>query len=235
MGILDQYNQTNINMKVFIALSTLLAVASAAPAQHSHQSIHKDGLAIHTVGHTAHGGHAAAHSVVAPIHHAGFHGHHAPHHAVHHAPHHLAHGVHDGLAHHAPHHAVHHGLAHHAPHHAVAHGVHHAHIFHHAPVHHAPLVHHAAPVHLAPAVVHHEQGPAAYNYGYAVADSYSGVNFGSTEARDGYATTGSYNVLLPDGRTQTVTYTVGDDYSGYVADVQYSGEPAPYVAAPAPH
>merc|ERR1712008_393621 len=138
MGILDQYNQTNINMKVFIALSTLLAVASAAPAQHSHQSIHKDGLAIHTVGHTAHGGHAAAHSVVAPIHHAGFHGHHAPHHAP---------------------------------------------IFHHAPVHHAPLVHHAAPVHHAPAVVHHEQGPAAYNYGYAVADSYSGVNFGATEAR----------------------------------------------------
>merc|ERR1711935_45768 len=74
-------------------------------------------------------------------------------------------------------------------------------MFHHAPVHHAPLVHHAAPVHHAPAVVHHEQGPAAYNYGYAVADSYSGVNFGATEARDGYATTGSYNVLLPDGRT----------------------------------
>merc|ERR1711956_118161 len=49
-----------------------------APAQHSHQSIHKDGLAIHTVGHTAHGGHASAHSGVAPIHHAGFHaGHHA--------------------------------------------------------------------------------------------------------------------------------------------------------------
>merc|ERR1712008_138342 len=102
--------------------------------------------------------------------------------------------------------------------HHLAHGVHHG------------LAHHAS--HHA---VHHGQGPAAYNYGYAVADSYSGVNFGATEARDGYAPTGSYNVLLPDGRTQTVTYTVGDDYSGYVADVQYSGEPAPYVAAPAPH
>merc|ERR1712153_88849 len=44
-----------------------------APAQHSHQSIHKDGLAIHTVGHTAHGGHASAHSGVAPIHHAVHH------------------------------------------------------------------------------------------------------------------------------------------------------------------
>ena len=40
----------------------------------------------------------------------------------------------------------------------------------------------------APVVVHHEQGPANYNYGYAVADSYSGVNFGATEAHDGYAT-----------------------------------------------
>merc|ERR1712194_802636 len=60
-----------------------------APAQHSHQSIHKDGLAIHTVGHTAHGGHASAHSGVAPIHHAGHHQavhHQAVHHqAVHHA------------------------------------------------------------------------------------------------------------------------------------------------------
>merc|ERR1712127_583066 len=74
-----------------------------APAQHSHQSIHKDGLAIHTVGHTAHGGHASAHSGVAPIHHAGFHGHHAPHHAVHQAVHHPVH-----------HQAVHHQAVHHA-------------------------------------------------------------------------------------------------------------------------
>merc|ERR1712238_202630 len=83
-----------------------------APAQHSHQSIHKDGLAIHTVGHTAHGGHAAAHSAVTPIHHAGFHGHHAPHHAVHHAPHHQA--VHHPVHHQAVHHqAVHHQAVHH--------------------------------------------------------------------------------------------------------------------------
>merc|ERR1712194_76793 len=82
-----------------------------APAQHSHQSIHKDGLAIHTVGHTAHGGHASAHSGVAPIHHAGFHaGHHAPHHqAVHHPVHHQA--VHHQAVHHQ---AVHHQAVHHA-------------------------------------------------------------------------------------------------------------------------
>eukprot|EP00095_Tigriopus_kingsejongensis_P005172 maker-scaffold237_size242172-snap-gene-1.28 protein:Tk05172 transcript:maker-scaffold237_size242172-snap-gene-1.28-mRNA-1 annotation:"cuticle protein" len=53
-------------------------------------------------------------------------------------------------------------------------------------------------------------------------------------------------LALPDGRVQTVTYQVADDYSGYVADVKYSGEPhydahkpaAPYHPAPvhkAPH
>jgi len=42
------------------------------------------------------------------------------------------------------------------------------------------------------------------------------------EARDGDKTTGSYSVVLPDGRKQTVNYYV-DGYSGYVADVQYDG------------
>merc|ERR1711935_1027638 len=81
--------------------------------------------------------------------------------------------------------------------------------------------------------------PPAYNYGYAVADDYSGVNFGATGTRDGYATSGSYNVALPDGRIQTVTYRVDDAYGGYIADVTYSGEAqyapvAPYKPAPAP-
>ena len=58
---------------------------------------------------------------------------------------------------------------------------------------------------------------------------YSGNNYGQNESRDGYATSGSYYVALPDGRVQKVVYTVNGD-SGYVADVSYTGE-AKYVAA----
>eukprot|EP00094_Tigriopus_californicus_P014244 TCALIF_13797-PA protein Name:"Similar to resilin Pro-resilin (Drosophila melanogaster)" AED:0.13 eAED:0.14 QI:0/0/0/1/1/1/2/0/131 len=90
--------------------------------------------------------------------------------------------------------------------------------------------------------------PPKYEYQYAVADQYAGVDFNQNEARDGYATTGEYRVVLPDGRTQIVTYNTADAYSGNVADVRYEGEaqypeekpsykPAPKYApkyAPAP-
>jgi hypothetical protein len=74
--------------------------------------------------------------------------------------------------------------------------------------------------------------PDTYNFGYAVADDYSKVNFGQNEERNGYSTSGSYRVALPDGRTQIVTYSVADAQSGYIADVQYEGV-AQYAAAPA--
>ena len=80
--------------------------------------------------------------------------------------------------------------------------------------------------------------PPQYNFEYAVSDSYSN-NFGHSESRDGYKTSGSYRVTLPDSRTQIVTYTA--DENGYVADVKYEGEavyPAEvkssYAPAPAP-
>merc|ERR1712212_135703 len=105
------------------------------------------------------------------------------------------------------------------------------------PVYHAPapIYHAPKPVYHAPKPAYHEPSysePAAYSYQYGVADDYSGSRFNAQESRDGYATTGSYSVDLPDGRTQTVNYNVADDYSGYVADVQYSGEPH-YAATPA--
>ena len=89
----------------------------------------------------------------------------------------------------------------------------------------------------APVEVYADTAPQ-YNFEYAVQDSYSN-NFGHSESRDGYRTSGSYRVNLPDSRTQIVTYTA--DENGYVADVKYEGEaifpvetkPA-YAPAPAP-
>ena len=79
----------------------------------------------------------------------------------------------------------------------------------------------------------YEDTPAVYDFGYAVNDDYAGVNFNANENRNNYDTTGKYSVLLPDGRTQTVTYTV-NAYDGYVADVQYDGYAKEYVPAPKP-
>ena len=78
--------------------------------------------------------------------------------------------------------------------------------------------------------------PASYSYDWAVKDDSSNNNYGQTESRNGDKTTGSYYVLLPDGRIQTVTYSV-DGYGGYVADITYSGEakyPVPRKYKPTP-
>ncbi|KAI9559657.1 hypothetical protein GHT06_013662 [Daphnia sinensis] len=75
--------------------------------------------------------------------------------------------------------------------------------------------------------------PQPYSFNWAVNDYY-GSDYSHTESSDGKVTTGSYRVLLPDGRVQTVTYKA-DDY-GYTADVKYEGEakyPTASYAAPA--
>ena len=76
--------------------------------------------------------------------------------------------------------------------------------------------------------------PVNYHYAYEVQEDYAHLNFGQEEGRTGAATSGQYHVLLPDGRTQTVTYNVGDAYTGFIADVKYSGEAQEYKPAPAP-
>ncbi len=71
-----------------------------------------------------------------------------------------------------------------------------------------------------------------YTYRYGVQDTYSGANFNAAENADGTGNVeGSYSVLLPDGRTQHVTYRA-DDYHGFVADVTYEGHAAAYAAPP---
>merc|ERR1712106_301668 len=65
--------------------------------------------------------------------------------------------------------------------------------------------------------------PALYAFNYGVSDDYSGNSFTQQEQRDGYATSGSYTVALPDGRIQTVKYT--DNGDGIIQDVSYEGVP----------
>ena len=51
--------------------------------------------------------------------------------------------------------------------------------------------------------------PPVYKYNYAVSDDYSSSKFNAHEERDGYNANGGYQVALPDGRTQIVTYISG--------------------------
>nr|XP_053651137.1 cuticle protein 19-like [Cherax quadricarinatus] len=67
------------------------------------------------------------------------------------------------------------------------------------------------------------QAPARYDFNWTVKDDQSGNDYGQQESRDGDNTHGSYHVLLPDGRVETVVYTVNGD-SGYVAEVTYQGQ-----------
>ena len=75
------------------------------------------------------------------------------------------------------------------------------------------------------------QAPAYYAFDYAVKDDYTYVDMGHNEKRDGDKTTGSYHVVLPDGRKQVVDYYV-DGYSGYIADVKYDGYAKAYDYKP---
>ena len=95
------------------------------------------------------------------------------------------------------------------------------------PAHPAPAPYHApapAPYHAPAPYKEPAYAPAPYAFQYGVADDYSKANFNAQETADGKVTSGSYQVHLPDGRVQTVTYTA-DDYTGFVADVKYEGTP----------
>merc|ERR1711970_885802 len=67
----------------------------------------------------------------------------------------------------------------------------------------------AGPLVAAPGYAADLAEPPVYTYQYGVSD--------------GYATSGSYTVNLPDGRIQTVKYT--DNGDGIIQDVTYEGVP----------
>merc|ERR1712212_1316954 len=229
-----------------------MGILAAAAADQTHHQVIKHGNAP-AVSHSVHKPHGSYAAVVSSQPHAAPQNVHNPYA-----------GEKYSTAVHAPAHAPVHAPVYHRPapvYHAapVVHRP--APVYHAAPVVHRPVAYHAAPVvvakpviahpapvyHPAPVVhkpVYHEPSydePAVYQYGYAVADDYSGANFASNEKRDGYATSGEYRVALPDGRTQIVTYSTADAYSGNVVDVRYEGEahyepyhPAPVKAHPTP-
>ena len=62
--------------------------------------------------------------------------------------------------------------------------------------------------------------PAAYQYQWEVSDPTGNNFYGAGEKREDSFTSGSYFVLLPDGRRQRVDYTV-NGAEGYVATVTY--------------
>ena len=73
-------------------------------------------------------------------------------------------------------------------------------------------------------------------------DDLSGARFSADESRAAAFTRGCYSVVLPDGRLQTVSYTVPDPEQGYVVRVSYDSQaschqspvPTPaYTPAPA--
>ena len=67
-----------------------------------------------------------------------------------------------------------------------------------------------------------------FDFGYIVDDEESETSFGHKSSSDGDQVTGQYRVLLPDGRTQIVTYTA-DKENGFQAEVTYEGEAKPWV------
>ncbi|XP_066966803.1 cuticle protein 7-like [Macrobrachium rosenbergii] len=97
----------------------------------------------------------------------------------------------------------------------------------------APQPSYSAP---APSYEEPEKG-MPFDFEYAVNDRYKGLDFAHDSESDGNVVKGEYHVLLPDGRTQIVSYTA-DAYNGYQAEVTYEGEaqypePQPYTPAPA--
>ncbi|KAK7073833.1 hypothetical protein SK128_017592, partial [Halocaridina rubra] len=92
------------------------------------------------------------------------------------------------------------------------------------------------PLGYSPPLYEEKEKGMPFDFEYAVKDDYKNLDFGHKSNSDGNVVTGEYRVVLPDGRTQIVTYTA-DHYNGYQAVVRYEGEakypePKPYKPAP---
>ncbi|XP_060857638.1 pro-resilin-like [Metopolophium dirhodum] len=72
--------------------------------------------------------------------------------------------------------------------------------------------------------------PEPFNFAYQVKDAPTNTYFMHEANSDGNRVTGSYSVLLPDGRNQVVTYVA--DENGYNAKISYEGEAKPQPSQP---
>ncbi|XP_046400459.1 pro-resilin-like [Ischnura elegans] len=72
--------------------------------------------------------------------------------------------------------------------------------------------------------------PASYQFKYEVKDEEEGAEFGHEEEREGDEAKGEYRVLLPDGRTQVVTYTA--DERGYLPEIRFEEAKGGYGRGP---
>ncbi|XP_015370265.1 PREDICTED: pro-resilin-like [Diuraphis noxia] len=72
--------------------------------------------------------------------------------------------------------------------------------------------------------------PEPFNFAYQVKDEPTNTDFKHEANSDGKRVTGSYTILLPDGRNQIVTYVA--DENGYNANVRYEGELKPQPDQP---
>ena len=68
-------------------------------------------------------------------------------------------------------------------------------------------------------IMGHHRAIVVFRYGYAVQDDI-GNDFNKQETSDGGVVTGQYSVLLPDGRIQTVTYSVAPNTGFVVSDIR---------------
>ncbi|XP_066965726.1 cuticle protein 7-like [Macrobrachium rosenbergii] len=108
----------------------------------------------------------------------------------------------------------------------------------HAPAYEAPEPSYSTPgkSYRAPSYEEEDEEGKPFEFEYAVQDHYNGLDFAHNENSDGTVVSGQYHVLLPDGRTQIVTYTADAD-NGYQAEVTYEGEaqyPEPHPDKPTP-
>ena len=88
----------------------------------------------------------------------------------------------------------------------------------------------SVPVYGPPEPAYPDEAPV-YNHTYAVKDDYSFSNFNAHEERDGYNAAGGYQVALPDGRTQIVTYTATKVSPGGIMDI-WKLSPSPNFQSP---